>query len=129
MAARSLGLTSSTFVNPHGLDAPGHLSSTYDLAMLARAGFRDPVFQALSAARTYETPRGKGYELFNLNALLWRYPGADGVKIGFTDAAGRSIVGSATRNGHRLIVAMTRSADHYADSAALLDWAYAAHEW
>lgn len=127
--ARNLGLTSSTFVNPHGLDAPGHLSSAYDLAMLARAGFRDPAFQALSAARVYETPRGKGYELYNLNALLWRYPGADGVKIGYTDDAGRSIVGSATRDGHRVIVAMTRSADHYADAATLLNWAFSAHEW
>lgn len=126
---RSLGLTGSTFVNPHGLDAAGHLSSAYDMAMFARAGLRDPVFQALSAARVYETPRGKGYQLYNLNALLWRYPGADGVKIGYTDDAGRSIVGSATRDGHRVIVAMTRSSDHYADSATLLNWAFTAHEW
>lgn len=127
--ARSLGLTSSMFVNPHGLDAPGHLSSAYDLAMFARAGLRDPVFQTVSAARAYETARGKGYQLYNLNALLWRYPGADGVKIGYTDDAGRSIVGSATRDGHRVIVAMTRSMDHYADAATLLTWAFDAHEW
>src|SRR5439155_20112745 len=104
--ARSLGLTGSHFVNPHGLDADGHYSTPYDMAMLARAGLRDPTFRALSAAKMYETPRGKGYTLYNLNRLLWAYPGADGVKIGFTDAAGRAIVGSAVKDGHRVIVAM-----------------------
>jgi len=97
--------------------------------MLGRAGLRDPTFRALSAAKTYETPRGKGYTLYNLNQLLWRYPGADGVKIGFTDAAGRAIVGSAVHDGHRVIVAMMRSNDIYSDSAALLDWAFASYSW
>jgi D-alanyl-D-alanine carboxypeptidase len=127
--ARSLGLTGSHFVNPHGLDANGHYSTPYDMAMLARAGLRDPTFRALSSAKMYETSRGKGYTLYNLNRLLWTYPGADGVKIGFTDAAGRAIVGSATKDGHRVIVAMMRSADIYADSAALLDWAFSAYSW
>jgi D-alanyl-D-alanine carboxypeptidase len=127
--ARSLGLTGSHFVNPHGLDTDGHVSTPYDMAMLARAGMRDPTFRALAAAKMYETPRGKGYTLYNLNRLLMQYPGADGVKIGFTDAAGRAIVGSAMRDGHRVIVAMMRSPDIYADSATLLDWAFSSYSW
>jgi len=99
------------------------------MAMMARAGLRDPTFRQLSSARMYETPRGKGYTLYNLNQLLNRYQGADGVKIGFTDAAGRAIVGSATRDGHRVIVAMMRSNDIYSDSAALLDWAFSSYSW
>lgn len=126
---RTLGLTASHFVNPHGLDATGHLSSAYDMAMLAREGMQSPSFKALASARSYETRRGKGYQLANLNQLLWQYPEADGVKIGYTEAAGRAIVGSATRNGRRVFVAMMRSPDIYADSIALLDWAFAAHEW
>jgi D-alanyl-D-alanine carboxypeptidase len=127
--AQALGLTGSHFVNPHGLDATGHVSTAYDMAMISREGMRDPTYHALAAARSYETPHGKGYRLGNLNQLLWRYPGADGVKIGFTNAAGRAIVGSATRDGHRVFVAMMRSADIYADSAALLDWTFASYAW
>jgi len=127
--ARSLGLTSSSFVNPHGLDAPNHYSSAFDMAMLAREGMKNPIFQQLAAAKHYETSHGKGYELGNLNQLLWRYPGADGVKIGFTNAAGRAIVGSAVKDGHRVYVAMMRSNDTYTDSAHLLDWAFASYTW
>lgn len=126
---RSLGLTGSQLANPHGLDAPGHVSSPYDIAMLAREGMRNPIFQDLARARTYETPRGGGFELRNLNQLLWRYADADGVKIGYTPAAGRTIVGSATRGGHRVYVAAMQSNDIYADSAALLDWAFASYSW
>jgi D-alanyl-D-alanine carboxypeptidase len=126
---RSLGFTGSQFVNPHGLDAKGHYSTAYDMAMLARDGMRNPVFRDLSAARSYATPNGKGYELGNLNQLLWRYPGADGVKIGFTNAAGRTIVGSAVHDGRRVYVALMRSNDIYQDSAALLNWVFDAFAW
>jgi D-alanyl-D-alanine carboxypeptidase (penicillin-binding protein 5/6) len=126
---RSLGLTGTHFANPHGLDAAGHLSTAYDMAMLAREGMRNSVFQSLAAARTYETSRAGGFDLRNLNQLLWRYRDADGVKIGYTPAAGRTIVGSATRDGHRVYVAALKSNDIYADSAALLDWAFASYSW
>lgn len=126
---RSLGLTGSQFVNPHGLDAAGHFSTVYDLAMLAREAMRSVVFQQLASARSYATPRGKGYELGNLNQLLWRYPGADGVKIGYTDAAGRAIAASAVQDGRRVFVSLVRSGDIYADSAALMDWAFASYQW
>jgi len=126
---RSLGLTGSHFVNPHGLDARGHLSTPYDMAMLAREGMRNPLFRDLASARMYETPRAGGFELYNLNQLLWRYRDADGVKIGYTPDAGRTIVASATREGHRVYVTAFQSSDIYADSAALLDWAFASYTW
>jgi D-alanyl-D-alanine carboxypeptidase len=126
---RSLGLTGTNFVNPHGLDAAAHLSTAYDMAMLAREGMHSPIFQSLASSRTYETPRGGGFDLRNLNQLLWRYRDADGIKIGYTPAAGRTIVASATRDGHRVYVAALKSNDIYADSAALLDWAFASYSW
>ena len=61
--------------------------------------------------------------------MLYLYKGADGVKIGYTDNAGRSIVASATRDGHRVYVAMMRSADLWGDSAALLNYAFANYTW
>jgi len=126
---RSLGLTGTQLANPHGLDAAGHVSTAYDMAMLAREGMRSPIFQSLASSRSYETPRGGGFDLQNLNQLLWRYRDADGVKIGYTPAAGRTIVASATREGHRVYVAALKSNDIYADSAALLDWAFASYGW
>jgi len=126
---RSLRLNGSHFVNPHGLDAPDHVASAYDMAMLAREGMRNLVFRDLAGARSYETPRGGGFDLRNLNQLLWRYQDADGIKIGYTPAAGRTIVASATRGGHRVFVAAMKSNDIYADGQALLDWAFASYSW
>lgn len=121
-----LELKDSHYVNPHGLDAASHFSSPYDMATLARYGMRYRAFAALAGARTYE---GEGYQLWNLNRLLWSYDGADGVKIGYTDLAGRAIVGSATRNGHRVFVALMRSPDLWGDTMSLLDYAFKNFRW
>lgn len=124
--AAELGLTDSHFVNPHGLDAPGHYSTPFDLCMFARVGMRNPVFARLAAARHYE---GEGYSLTNLNRLLFVYPKADGVKVGYTDNAGRAIVASATQDGHRVYVALLRSANPVAEAQALLEWAFRGFVW
>lgn len=127
--ARSLGLTNTNFVTVDGWDARGQYTTAYDIAMLAREGMRHPVFRDLAAARSYETGNGQGYTMANLNRLLGQYPGADGVKIGYTTRAGQAIVASAVRDGHRVYVALMRSQDRYADAARLLDWAFASHVW
>jgi D-alanyl-D-alanine carboxypeptidase (penicillin-binding protein 5/6) len=127
--AHALGLTESRFANPHGLDEAEHYSSAYDMAMLARHAMQYPLFRDLAAARFYETERGKGYELGNLNRFLWRYVGADGVKIGYTPDAGRTIVASAVKDGHRLIAAVMRGGDIYGDAELLLDWGFATFQW
>jgi hypothetical protein len=124
--ARALGLVDTQFRNPHGLDADGHYSSPYDLAMMSRHGMQDPLFQNLSATQHRES---EGYNLWNLNKLLGQYPGADGVKVGFTDNAGRCIVASATRNGHRVFVALIRSHDPVGESRMLLDYAFQNFRW
>jgi D-alanyl-D-alanine carboxypeptidase len=127
-----LGLENSRFVNPHGLDAPGHYSSAYDMAMLAREGMlRDATFRRLAATKVWHAtgPRGS-VELWNLNRLLYgQYEGADGVKIGYTEAAGRTMVASATRNGHRVYAAFMHSPHLVADARALLDYAFDNFTW
>jgi D-alanyl-D-alanine carboxypeptidase len=125
-----LGLSDSHWANPHGLDAPGHYTSPYDMVQLARAGMRDPRFQALSAARVRSVRAGaRTYDVFNLNRVLTQVPGADGVKIGFTDDAGRTIVASATRDGHRVYVGAFHSTDLVADCKPLFEWAFKNHAW
>ncbi|HEY63825.1 MAG TPA: D-alanyl-D-alanine carboxypeptidase [Caldilineae bacterium] len=124
--AAEMGLKHTHFVNPHGLDAPGHVASAADLLAIAREGLAQPLF-----ARIVATPRKEvaGRLLINRNELLTTYPGADGVKTGTTDAAGQCLVASATREGHRAISVVLGSNDRYADSRALLDHYFTYFGW
>ena len=126
-----LGLKATHFVNPHGLDVSDHYSNPYDMVVMARYGMQYPVFQKLVAARSYDIRESNiSYTVHNLNPLLGTYAGADGVKIGYTDNSGRSIVASATRNGHRVYVAFMKSSNGLAQEAgALLDWAFGSYTW
>ena len=124
--AARLGLANSRFVNAHGLDAEGHYSSPYDLAMFSRVGMRDPLFVRLAGTKQYAA---EGFTLNNLNRLLAMYSKADGTKVGYTDAAGRAIVASATENGHRVYVALIRSYNPTAEAQALLEWAFRGFVW
>lgn len=125
-----LGLTDSHWVNPHGLDAPGHYSSAYDMVQFSRVGMQDPRFQALAAARVHNVNvSGRTYDVFNLNRVLGAVPGADGVKIGYTDDAGRTIVASVTRNGHRVYVGAYHINDLVLDTRPLFDWAFKNWSW
>jgi hypothetical protein len=123
---RQLGLEDSHFVNPHGLDADDHYSSPFDLCILSRAGMRDETFYRLASSRKFEA---EGYQLYNLNRLLGLYPKADGVKVGFTDNAGRAMVGSATQDGRRVFVALIRSQNPAPEAQALLEWAFKGYTW
>jgi D-alanyl-D-alanine carboxypeptidase (penicillin-binding protein 5/6) len=127
---RQLGLRHTHLMNPHGRDVDGHYSSPYDMAMLARAAMRNPSFQRLASAREWDASGFiRDYHLVNLNRLLWQYPGADGVKIGYETRSGQTMVVSAVRNGHRLYASFMRATNMRADGAALLDYAFDAYAW
>lgn len=127
--ARSAGAKGTNFVNPHGLPASGHVSTAHDLALLARVAMQDPHFAAAVRTRTYDVPREGGRSsttIINQNDLLGRIPGMDGVKTGYTREAGYCFVGSATRQGRRLITVVLHSSDWRRDTIALLDYGFAA---
>jgi hypothetical protein len=124
--AKAMGLRDTQFKNPHGLDAEGHYSSAYDLAIMARYGMQNPTFYSLASTRHWQQD---GYDLWNLNKLLASYPGADGVKPGFTDGAGRCLVGSAVRDNRRVFVTVLNSADTTNDGRTLLDYAFDGFSW
>jgi D-alanyl-D-alanine carboxypeptidase len=128
LAAR-LGLQDTHFVNAHGLSARGHLTSAYDLAILARYAMSVPGFAAIVATPAWEANGSRTIELTNVNTMLGSYPGADGVKTGFTNQAGKTLVASATRDGHRLYAVVLNAPDRDKDGAALLDWAFASFTW
>ena len=116
--ARTLGMKDSHFVNPNGLDAPEHYSTARDLAVLAAYAMDNPIFQKTVSAKSIKV--GERY-LTNHNKLLWRVEGADGVKTGYTKAAGRILVSSATRQGRRLIGVTINAPDDWNDHAGLLE--------
>jgi D-alanyl-D-alanine carboxypeptidase len=127
---KELGLTDTHFANPHGLDEKNHYSSAYDMAMLARYGMTtSQAFRNLAAAKYWDIHGSKSYRIYNLNRLLQNYQYADGVKIGYTDNAGRTTVASATYEGHRVYVAFLHGSDIVNDVVPMFKYAYSNYEW
>jgi D-alanyl-D-alanine carboxypeptidase (penicillin-binding protein 5/6) len=126
--ARILGLHDTHYVSPSGVVDVGNYSSAWDLAALTRVALRNERFRSLVrtkvkhvawAAPTYS----KIY--INNNRLLSSYPGANGVKTGYTHKAGPCLVASATRGGTTLIAVVLDSPDMYTDAKRLLDLGFA----
>ena len=132
--AFAVGATNTHATSPSGLDGPGGPGWTtpHDLAVIFRAALANPVFAQMTAAPTAVFPSATGERvLVNQDELLVRYPGAIGGKTGFTNAARKTFVGAAERDGRRLVIAMMyglvrEGGPTYWDQAAtLLDWGFA----
>lgn len=110
--ARQLGMKNTTFKNPHGLTQRGHLSTARDMAILGRHLFFDyPQYYNIFKRRT---DYAAGKRIWSTNRLLSRYPGADGIKTGYTRAAGYNLVASASR-GNKKILAVVFGARNSSD--------------
>ena len=123
--ARLLGLTGTHFENPNGLDSPEHYSTAKDLAVLAAYAMKNPIFAKTVSTKTVTVGNRS---LRNHNKLLWQVEGADGVKTGFTKAAGRILVSSASRQGRRLVAVTINDGNDWADHAALLNDGFSDYE-
>ena len=123
--AYRLGLTGTHFENPNGLDGPQHYYTARDLAVLTAYAMQNPIF-----AQTVSTKSVRVGErsLQNHNKLLWRVDGADGVKTGYTKAAGRILVSSAYRDGRRLICVTINDGNDWADHQNLLEDGFGRYE-
>ena len=122
--AHRLGMNDTHFVNPNGLDAPGHYSTARDLALLASYAMENPIFAQTVSAKTV---CAGGRSLRNHNKLLWQVEGADGVKTGFTKAAGRILVSSATRQGRRIVAVTIHAPDDWNDHKTLIDQGFSGY--
>ena len=125
--AEELGLKNTHFANPSGLDAQGHYTTAYDLAMLARAALENPVFAEICKCSSARVEFGNPpymRTLSNSNKMLWQYEGCVGVKTGFTDNARRCLVTAAERNGVRLIAVTLSDANDWVDHTAMLDYGF-----
>ena len=116
--ARKLRLTGTHFENPNGLDSPHHYSTARDLAVLAAYAMENPIFAKTVSTKTI---RAGERTLRNHNKLLWRLEGADGVKTGFTKAAGRILVSSAVRQGRRLVAVTINAPNDWQDHCDLME--------
>lgn len=130
--AAALGMEDTHFVTPSGLDGEdaqglGHLSTAYDMALLARAALEDQAFRQLcsspSLAVEFAEPV-KRVTYTNHNKLLTQYPGCVGVKTGFTKEAGRCLVSAAERDGALLIAVTLNAPNDWQDHTALLDYGF-----
>lgn len=128
VAAR-LGALDTVAKNTNGLDTPGQVSSAYDLALIARAGLQREDFASYARRARAQFPnvRGRGtHTIYTTNRMLLDgWPGAIGVKTGFTSKAGRTFVGAAERRGRTLIVALMGIRESTDDAATkLLAWGF-----
>jgi len=122
--ARELGLKNTQFKTPHGLDTPGHYSTAYELAQLTRYALKNPVFSEIVGTQSISVA---GRNFHSTNEMLGSYPGADGVKTGYTGQAGRCLVTSATRNNMRLISVVLNCSSRAVranNSRTILDYAF-----
>jgi serine-type D-Ala-D-Ala carboxypeptidase (penicillin-binding protein 5/6) len=132
--AVALGAPDTHAATPSGLDGPGGTGWTTprDLAIIFRAALANPAFAQITAKPSATFPGDNADRpIVNENELLQRYPGTLGGKTGFTNAARKTFVAAAQRDGRRLVVAMmyglvVQGGPTYWDQAAsLLDWGFA----
>jgi D-alanyl-D-alanine carboxypeptidase (penicillin-binding protein 5/6) len=131
--AHRLGARQTHAVTASGLDGKGQFTSAYDLALIARVCFADPLFQRYTRTERTQIPaqpalKKGGFQIQNENQLIHRYPGALGGKTGFTELARHSYVGAAQRDGRRLVVTLlgaeARPVRGWQQGAQLLDWGF-----
>lgn len=116
--AHFLGLSDTHFSNPHGLDSKENYATAADLAKLAAYAMENPIFAQTVSTKTVRIGQRS---LRNHNKLLWQVDGADGVKTGYTKAAGRLLVSSAVRQGRRLIAVTINDGNDWKDHKSLLE--------
>ncbi|MFF9345119.1 D-alanyl-D-alanine carboxypeptidase family protein [Streptomyces sp. NPDC014773] len=136
--ARSLGARDTHVVSPDGYDAPGQVSSAYDLSVFGRAGVQDPEFTRYCSTAYADFPAGSwSYGIANTNRLLTgadgvgRYPGLIGIKNGYTSNAGNTLVAAARRGERTLVVSVMNPQSGgglavYEEARSLLDWGFEA---
>lgn len=125
--AALLGMTNSSFTNPHGLDNENHYTTARDLATLTRYAMQNSTFREIVATRRKTIPLhdGGGVRLLlNHNKLLRLYPYAIGVKTGFTKKSGRCLVSAAERDGVELIAVTLNASDDWNDHTAMFEYGF-----
>ena len=128
--AKAMGMSRTRFASPHGLDDRGH-SSAADLMRLLRVASKNPTFRGLIGRRfaVVRSDSVRPRRIQNRNVMLWLYPGASGVKTGYTAGSGFCVMATAHRGGRELAAVVLGGGDEvFSDAAALLNHGFAAYE-
>ena len=124
--AKELGATHSHFVNPNGLPVPGQYSTARDLSLIARAAYANPTIRSIVCLPqlVFRYANGRTRELENTNKLLRKLPYCNGMKTGYTEAAGKCLIASGSRPGKDIIVVVLGDSPSgvWKDAGALLAW-------
>ncbi|GAA0084986.1 hypothetical protein UT300007_14250 [Clostridium sp. CTA-7] len=121
--AKSLGAIDSHFESPHGLDSLKHYSSAYDLALLTSKGMENEIFREIVGEKVISKDKynfTRDYQ--NINKILHRIPGANGVKTGYTGGAGKCLVSSVNYNGRNIIIVVLNCADRWNQTEKIFNY-------
>jgi len=125
--AKQIGANNTNFENPHGLPNSNHYTTAYDLALISAYAMQNPTFVNVVSTQ-YKTISWEAGDydrsLKNKNALLWDYENANGIKTGYTDAAGRCVVTAAKREDMQLVTVVLNDSDMFVDSMNILDYGF-----
>ncbi len=125
--AKELGCNNTNFETPHGLPNDKHYTTAYDLAIIASYAMKNDTFVKIINAPMKSMPYENNVDeriIYNKNQLLNSYEGANGIKTGFTNNAGKCFVSAANQDGMQLIGVVLNSGDIYGESKSLLDYGF-----
>lgn len=125
--AKKIGVQNTGFQNPNGLDAEGHFTTAYDLALISREAMKNKKFRKIVSTKNKTIPWESSEwdrSLTNHNKMLWRYEGCNGIKTGFTKKSGRCLVTSAKRGKMELICVTLNAPDDWNDHTKMLDYGF-----
>lgn len=125
--AHEIGAVNTNFANANGLPRDDHYTTAYDLALITAYGYTVPGFEDIVSTKEidFDWVKDPSHHLRNENQMLWLYRGSNGVKTGYTDAAGRCLVSGAKKDGMQLVAVVLDSVYMWNDSIKLLDYGFA----
>lgn len=134
--AKELGAANTNFVNPHGLHDENHYTTAADLCKIASEALKNPQFKKIVSTKKYTmegidngTIKGETRYFSNKNKMLTQYEGANGVKTGYTKAAGRCLVTSAERDGMQIVSVVLNCPEMWKVSAEIMDYAFSEYKY
>ncbi|MDO4540143.1 MAG: D-alanyl-D-alanine carboxypeptidase family protein [Syntrophomonadaceae bacterium] len=129
--AQEIGMKNTHFANTNGLHEAGHVTSAYDMALLACHILQHPMVMEYTKVKEYDL-RGGEFKLYNTNKLLWWFKGTDGMKTGWTTEAKYCLTSTVERDGLRLVavvMASPKTNGHFSDSMLLHNYGFARYSW
>lgn len=130
--AKELGLTNTKFINPSGLDGTLHFSTARDLVKVSTEAMKNPLFaEIVNTVETsvFSTDRRLEHKLTNINELLGKVEGVQGVKTGWTEAARENLVTYINRGDKRVMITLLGSQARFAETEELIKWIFENYEW